>query len=171
MSISRPRPTAERVPPHRPAVDGSLALSAQPAAQPPLGPPAAPGPPTTPELRLVKQPTGPHGDVQVWAARFAQAVIEVLGGDRPLSQLLRWTSQRVYAELEQRLALLARRGPAAASRTRAVRPQVRSVHVYHPTPGSAEISVHVRYGQRSRAIAARLEHDRGRWQCTVLQLG
>jgi rhodanese-related sulfurtransferase len=59
----------------------------------------------------------------------------------------------------------------AGRRRRTVRPQVRSVHVFHPTPDSAEVSVHVRHGQRSRAIAARLELTRGRWQCTVLQLG
>jgi rhodanese-related sulfurtransferase len=43
--------------------------------------------------------------------------------------------------------------------------------VSHPTPEVAEVSVHVRYGQRSRAIAARLELAGGRWQCTALQLG
>jgi hypothetical protein len=147
----------------RPPVDGSLALKA-----PAVGEPGG-GLPQTPELRIVRG-GGPGEDVQVWAARFAQAVVEVLGGDRPLSQLVRWTSHRVYAELERRLAILARTSQAG-SRARTIRPQVRSVHVFHPTPESAEVSVHVRHGQRSRAIAARLELVRGRWQCTVLQLG
>lgn len=145
----------------RPPVDGSLAL------QPPAVRDPSRGLPQTPELRVV---SGGGEDVQVWAARFAQAVVEVLGGDRPLPQLVRWTSQRVYAELDRRLSILAR-APRAGHRPRAARPQVRSVHVFHPTPESAEVSVHVRYGQRSRAIAARLELVRGRWQCTVLQLG
>lgn len=147
----------------RPPVDGSLALKA-PAVGEPVG-----GLPQTPELRIVRG-GGSGEDVQVWAARFAQAVVEVLGGDRPLPQLVRWTSQRVYVELERRLAILARTSQAG-SRARTIRPQVRSVHVFHPTPESAEVSVHVRHGQRSRAIAARLELVRGRWQCTVLQLG
>lgn len=145
-----------------PRADGSLALAA--ATERPSH-----GLPATPELRLV---TGGGGgeDVQVWAARFAQAVVEVLGGDRPLAQLVRWTSQRVYLEIERRLSILARTSDAGR-RLRTIRPQVRSVHVFHPTPVSAEVSVHVRHGQRSRAIAARLELTRGRWQCTALQLG
>jgi hypothetical protein len=144
-------------------VDGSLALSTDTQAR------LVPGPPRTPELRLVEE-EGHSAEVQVWAARFAQAVVEVLGGDRPLSQLVRWTSRRVYLELERRLTVLART-PVDARRRRTVRPQVRSVRVCHPTAEAAEVSVHVRYGRRSRAIAARLELVRGRWQCTVLQLG
>jgi hypothetical protein len=143
-----------------PAVDGSLALQA----------PAAQGLPQTPELRLVSDGNERADEVRLWAARFAQAVVEVLGGDRPLAQLVRWTSHRVYVELERRLSILARTSDAGR-RMRTVRPQVRSVHVFHPTPQSAEVSVHVRHGQRSRAIAARLELIQGRWQCTALQLG
>ena len=146
-----------------PPVDGSLAL------QVPRAEPGTPGLPETPELRLVSG-TRTADEVQVWAARFAQAVVEVLGGDRPLPQLVRWTSQRVYAELDRRLKLLGRNSDSGRRR-RTVRAQVRSVHVFRPTPECAEVSVHVRYGERSRAIAARLELDRGRWQCTVLQLG
>jgi hypothetical protein len=154
---AQPRPEAQ------PPVVGSLALDPGAARRPAAGMPAVP------ELRLV--PAGGDGDdVKAWAARFAQAVVEVLGGDRPLAQLLRWTSQRVYVEIERRLALL-NRTTDAGRRLRTVRPQVRSVHVFHPTPTSAEVSVHVRHGQRSRAIAARLELRSGRWQCTALQLG
>lgn len=149
---------------HRPSVDGSLAL-APGAAQGRAG-----GLPDVPELRLVADGERGRDDVQVWAARFAQAVVEVLGGDRPIAQLLRWTSHRVYLEIERRLSIL-NRTTDAGRRMRTVRPQVRSVHVFHPTPTSAEVSVHVRHGQRSRAIAARLEQRNGRWQCTALQLG
>lgn len=144
-------------------VEGSLALQDPDSSHPP-------GLPQTPELRLVEASTCPTEDVQQWAGRFAQAVVEVLGGDRPLAQLVRWTSQRVYADLDRRLKVLGRSSDVGRRR-RTVRPQVRSVHVFHPTPESAEISVHVRHGQRSRAIAARLELTRGRWQCTVLELG
>jgi rhodanese-related sulfurtransferase len=45
------------------------------------------------------------------------------------------------------------------------------VHVFRPGPASAEVSVHVRHGHRSRAIAARLEQRDGRWRCVALQLG
>ncbi len=144
-------------------VDGSLALQA------PVGHPV-PGRPETPELRLVRPAAPSQEEVQVWAARFSQAVVEVLGGDRPLAQLVRWTTHRVYVDLERRLAMV-NRASAGRPRTRTVRPQVRSVHVCRPTAEAAEVSVHVRHGQRSRAIAARLELVQGRWQCTALQLG
>lgn len=142
-------------------VQGTLALD--------LG--SLPARPTTPELRVVEEGgAADERELQVWAAQFAQATVEVLGGDRPLAQLLRWTSPRVYQDLDRRVRILARSAPAP-QRMRAIRPQVRSVHVCRPGPRSAEVSVHVRYGQRSRAIAARLERRRDRWTCVALQLG
>jgi hypothetical protein len=146
------------------AVQGTLALDLRSC----LAMPATPG------LRVVdpEQAEGsPHdADLSAWAARFAQAVVEVVGGDRPLTQLLRWTNGRVYGELGRRVRVLARTAPAN-KRLHTIRPQVRSVHVCRPTPDCAEVSVHVRHGQRSRAIAARLELEEGRWTCTALQLG
>jgi len=38
-------------------------------------------------------------------------------------------------------------------------------------PDAAELSIHVRHGQRSRAIAARIERIEGRWRCSVLDFG
>lgn len=164
--IGARRPAGHR-PPVAAPVDGSLALDAAALGDVERAMRATR---PAPELRLVSPSERGTDEVRQWAARFAQAVVEVLGGDRPLQQMLRWTSQRVYGELERRLAILSRTQDAGR-RMRTVRPQVRSVHVFHPTPHSAEVSVHVRHGQRSRAIAARLEHCGGRWQCTALQLG
>ena len=112
----------------------------------------------------------PDHEVRAWAARFAQAVVEVAGGDRPLPQLLRWTSPRVYAELGRRVRVMAQSRPVE-QRRRTLRPQVRSVHVCRPVPTVAEVSVHVRHGRRSRAIAARLELRSERWTCTALRIG
>ncbi len=134
-------------------------------------------------LALDLRSTEPHGDPQpeprlagvadadvaAWAARFAQAVVEAAAGHRPLTQLLRWTSPAVYAGLEQRLELLSQ--ATVLHRRRTIRPQVRTVHVCRPSAGSAEVSVHVRYGERSRALAARLDHRGGRWLCTALVIG
>lgn len=132
------------------------------------------GMPATPELRPRLNVVDGDGravdEVQAWAARFAQAVVEVLGGDRPLPQLVRWTSGRVYSDLARRVRILARTAPVE-QRLRTIRPQVRSVHVSLPAEGTAEVSVHVRHGRRSRALAARLELGEGRWQCTALELG
>ena len=94
----------------------------------------------------------------------------VVGGDRGPSQLVRWTSERVYEDLQRRAALLNQTTPSDR-RVRRLRSQVRSVHVFLPSPEIAEISVHVRYGQRSRCLAARLERRTDRWVATALELG
>ena len=99
---------------------------------------------------------GDRAELEAFAHRFASAVVEVIGGDRGPSQLLRWTSEQVYADLQRRAALLARTTPGDR-RVRRLRSQVRSVHLFCPSPEAAEISVHVRHGERSRAIAARIE--------------
>lgn len=121
----------------------------------------------TPDHRILR---GDRAELDVFAHRFANAVVEVIGGDRGPSQLLRWTSEAVYADLQRRCALLARTTPGDR-RLRPLRSQVRSVHVFCPSTEAAEVSVHVRHGERSRAIAARIEHLEGRWCCTALQFG
>lgn len=154
-----PPPTADEVP--LDPVQGTLALD--------LG---GRTPPPAPELRLVEEadPEPCPEQLRGWVASFAQALVEVVSGDRPVSQLLRCTSTRVYQDVARRVTILARTAPAP-QRRRTIRPQVRSVHVCQPTPFCAEVSVHVRHGQRSRAIAARLEHRAGRWTCTALEMG
>ncbi|WP_137294915.1 Rv3235 family protein [Nocardioides dongxiaopingii] len=145
-----------RLPAPLTAVQGTLALDLQPR----LDPPAVAGP----DLRRRR-------DVERWAHRFAQAAVEIVGGDRPASQLLRWTSREVQQDLERRAMLVARAGghTPGVARVQPVRPRVRSVHSCFTAPDVAEVSVHVRYGQRSRAVAARFERRGGRWLCTALE--
>lgn len=159
-----------------PAVQGTLAL----AFVLPTGVPAAPEAP--PELRLVPRPEaeedadavdfGPQPtatadlpEARGWAGRFAQALVEVLAGDRPVGQLVRWTTTAVYEEVAGLIA-----GPGVA-RGDAARGVVRSVHVSQPADGVAEVAALVRRGARSTAVALRLEGLDGRWQCTALDLG
>lgn len=127
----------------------------------------SPGLPPAPRLTLV--PQQPRG-LDAFAARFAQAVVEVVGGDRGSHQLMAWTSPAVYADLCRRQTLLHRTTPPD-QRARQLKPQVRSVRIFCPRSGVAEVSVHVRHGQRSRALAARLEKVHGQWRCTALELG
>ena len=145
------------------SVQGTLALDLDALPPPALEPPAT-------HLALAPTPTDPADDVRRWAGRFAQAVVEVTGGDRPVTQLLRWTTPRVYQDLGRRVQIMAQTR-SAPQRRRTIRPQVISVHVFQPQPSSVELSVHVRYGLRSRALAARMERRRGAWTCTDLQLG
>jgi hypothetical protein len=144
------------VPPPRPgrvplaAVQGTLALQFDAAPQPQS--------PAAPEV------------LERFATRFAHALVEVTSGDRSPQQLLRWTSERVYDDLTRRAQALQRTTPSDR-RLRRIRPQVRSVRVFRPGPASAEVSIHVRHGHRSQAIAARIDHVDGRWCCTDVQYG
>lgn len=154
-------------------VQGTLALDVLPRPEPPaprhLAPVDTAPDQDPPDLSTLADAPHDH-EVRAWAGRFAQAVVEVAGGDRPLPQLLRWTSPRVYAELGRRVRLMAQSRPVE-QRRRTFRPQVRSVHLCRPVPTVAEVSVHVRHGQRSRAVAARLELRSDRWTCTALRIG
>lgn len=160
------------------AVQGTLAL----AFVLPSGLPTAPQAP--PGLHLVPPPRmdawrdlddadfGPQPtcrrllpDPRGWSGRFAQAVVEVLAGDRPVTQLVRWTTAEVYDEIACRVLDAA---PGAARPARAV---VRSVHVGEPADGVAEVAAMVRRGARTTAVAMRLEGLDGRWQCTAVELG
>jgi hypothetical protein len=156
----RPRPrAAEPVP--LASVQGTLALDLD-----------RPSTPATPELRVLdgRGDSSSVEEVRGWAARFAQAVVEVTGGDRPVQQLLRWTTAGVYQDLSRRVQVMGQTRSAHQRRS-TLRPQVRTVHVCRPCDGVAEVSVHIRYGQRSRALAARLERRSQQWTCTALQLG
>lgn len=164
-----PLPSPPPDPSESPPVQGTLALDF------PL-PSGLPAVPRSPALTLVMG-DGEQGQRAAggltprdWAGPFVQAVVEVIAGDRPIQQLARWTSDAVYADLSRRVRILGLT-TSAASRTRTERSLVRSVRVFQPHPDAAEVAAHVRHGARSRAIAARLEADRGRWTCTVLRLG
>ena len=109
--------------------------------------------------------------VEQWAQRYAQAAVEIVGGDRPASQLVRWTSRDVYADLCRRAQLVARAAGRPAGQGRAyaaIRPQVVSVRASFVTREICEVSVRVRHGERFRAVAARFEVLQGRLQCTAL---
>ena len=164
VPLRRPVPVA--------GVQGTLALDLQPRVEPPRpGPGHGSGSGATPvDVRRRRE-------VERWSHRFAQAAVEIVGGDRPASQLLRWTTGSVYADLHRRAMLVARAGghQPAAGRVQPVRPQVLSTHTCFIERGVVEAAVHVRYGERSRALAARFELKRSRheatprWICTVLQ--
>ncbi|MEV6273282.1 Rv3235 family protein [Kribbella sp. NPDC051936] len=109
-------------------------------------------------------------EVRAWSARLAQAISEVLAGDRPISQLVRFADDAVFMELNRRVRLL---GMNSTAGTRGAKEKsvVRSVRVFMPEPFIAEVAAHVRHGSRSRAVAFRLEVRRNRWVCTALELG
>ncbi len=146
-----------RVPVPVAITQGTLALDLQPRLEPP-----------TATLPIGRQR---RHSIEEWVRRFAQAAVEIVGGDRPPSQLLRWTSRAVYADLERRALLVARAGShlPGAARVQPVTPRVRSIHTSFLGPEIVEASVHASYGARSRAVAARFELRTNRWVCTALE--
>lgn len=110
-----------------------------------------------------------RGEAERWARHIVQAALEVVGGVRPSSQLVRWLSPQVYADLRRRTHLLALATSRDPEQPHPVRARVQTLHAGYPVPGVLEAAVHVRHGNRSRAVAARFEQraDRG-WVCTAL---
>lgn len=146
-------------------VQGTLALDlgvADPPGPPALAPVPEAAPPATPARA---------SGLEAWAYRFTQAAVEIAGGDRPVTQLLRWVSPTVYDNLARRAQLVrtaAVREPHAR-RIQQVRPQVASVHTWWLGPETVEVSARVRYGARSRAVAVRFERQAERWQAVALE--
>jgi Family of unknown function (DUF6459) len=112
-------------------------------------------------------------DAQRWALSFGQASVEAVLGDRPVSQLLRWTTPAVYRELAHRARVISnatlRQASGHGQRRPAVRPHVRQARLCFVNAGVAEVALTVQYGPRVRALAARIELQDGRWICTVLE--
>ena len=156
------------VPLRRPAplatVQGTLALDLGDGPDGPPGPPAlaaVPGAAPRERERL-----------EAWAQRFTQAAVEIAGGDRPVAQLLRWTTPAVYEDLARRAQLVRAaviREAHSTRRVQHVRPQVASLHTCWVEAGAAEVSARVRYGCRSRAVAVRFERRAERWQAVALE--
>ncbi|MFE1753485.1 Rv3235 family protein [Streptomyces anandii] len=96
---------------------------------------------------------------------FADRLLAVLSGQKPVHWMLRHTVGRAYDEL----AWLAERGPL---RTRGTRPVVRDIGYYEPRPGAVEAFARIGAGDQLRAMAFRLELGRDlRWRCTAVELG
>lgn len=156
------------------SVQGSLALDLTPRLDPPeTEVPAVRS--TTPPVRpgdVIAIAPDQRAGLDHFVRRLLACAVEIAGGDRPASQLLRHCSPDVYAELGRRAQLViqaAGTSPAAGRGRGAVRPVLRSAHTRLVRADALEVAAHVRYGARSRAIAARFELVAGRWQCVVLE--
>ncbi|MFI9613787.1 Rv3235 family protein [Streptomyces sp. NPDC052023] len=96
---------------------------------------------------------------------FADRLLLVLSGRRPVHAMLRHTAGPAYDEL----AHLAEHGPL---RARGLRPVIRDIGYCEPRPGAIEAFVRIATGDRLRAMAFRLELGRDhRWRCTAVELG
>ncbi len=152
------------------SVQGSLALDLTPRLDPPETSPAS----RISQRRrdLVAAEPFERTALDRFAHGFLVRACEIASGDRPVTQLLRQSSPRVYDDLARRARLVtatAGTHPARGRGRGAVRPVLKTMHTSLVGSGALEAAAHVRYGARSRAVAARFETVGGRWQCVALE--
>jgi Family of unknown function (DUF6459) len=131
---------------------------------------------SAPDALFDRQPTPTHclPDPRVWAARLSRAAVEVQVGVRPVTQLRRWLSDDVYADLLRASRRRADRSARVAEpgRRQTARPPrvvLRTVRACEVTDGVVEACAVVDDGRRAWALVLRLEGADGRWRCTELQ--
>ena len=102
-----------------------------------------------------------------FVAKIAQAVVEVISGQRPATQLIRHTSPTVYSLLARRALVSSRRLRGEARRPAVVR----RIRMCEPADGVIEACAVVVSHGRVRALAFRLEGLDGRWLMTQVAVG
>ncbi|TDC72902.1 hypothetical protein E1193_26720 [Micromonospora sp. KC606] len=172
-------PYADEAPDLWPRPVGQLALDLFGAAHQPAGRPTGrrhdPRPlPTRPGRLPGGPPPGALATATPEATRAAQRFVgtclEILNGYRPPGQLRALVAPgRVIEVTEQLARATSRTGPV---RRRATRPtlHLRRLRVCEPRPAAVEVAAVLAGAGRSWAMAVRLEHRRGSWLCTVLQV-
>ncbi len=164
-----------RLPPHEPFGEPDRSVASLPSARH-LERPGLPVTTACPgqlELDLPAQGTprggaNDLGDAHRWVTQFVHAVLEVSVGRRPPGQLTRWTSREVHRLLERRhhLAIRSPSRPEPGGRL-----GVKTVRLTQPGPGVVEAAAVVADGHRVRALALRMQQDRGRWRVSALEIG
>lgn len=165
----RPEPPGDAAPVRPP--ESALEFATWPENRPPAqarrrlpdGPPTSPDQPVLIPLRSDPPPADEGVDEAVsrFAGGLMRAILEVLQGRRPASQLTRWLSDAALAELLHRVRQR-RHGHVWT---------MRSVRVQQPGPNGAEVTFRIGHGRRDAALAMRLDQRGGRWMCSVLDFG
>ena len=152
----------------------------------PAGPPRPTAPPLAPDQNTAGQSTAGQntagqstagqssaGQATALPRKFAQVIVEILAGSRPLRQTVGWTTDRVRVQIGDLTQVLASDQ----------RPRIRRVVTSQPAASVVEMTVIVTFGARSRALAMRFEHlparqprpglpaRPARWLCTELETG
>jgi hypothetical protein len=135
------------------------------------GPPRPTAPSLAPGQGTAGQ--GTAGQATALPRKFAQVIVEILAGSRPLRQTVGWTTDRVRVQIGDLTQVLASDQ----------RPRIRRVVTSQPAASVVEMTVVVTFGARSRALAMRFEHlparqprpglpaRPARWLCTELETG
>jgi hypothetical protein len=154
---------AAPTPRHAPA-QGTLALELVPSR---VEPALVPLPVERDDDLVLPHADAPLPDPERWAAMIGQAVVEILAGRRPPTQVVRWLDSQVYERVRRSAdALKAKEGVRRAGAP----VRVRRVRLGPPAEGRVEAVVVVDDAVRCRALALRLEALDGRWLCTALDV-
>ncbi|MFC9425258.1 Rv3235 family protein [Streptomyces sp. NPDC056987] len=96
---------------------------------------------------------------------FAERLLAVLSGHRPVHWMLGQTVGEAYEQL-------VRLAPGTPLRARGVRPVIRTCRYSQPRPGVLEASASIAAGEQVRALAFRLERSTDlRWRCAAVEVG
>ena len=97
-------------------------------------------------------------DGGVWAERFIILALEVMAGARPIAQLSRWCSRKVFTYLIENI------------HPKKTIPKIGKLHIGKPSEECMEVVLLLHSPARKRALMARFEALDGRWLCTCLQI-
>lgn len=97
-------------------------------------------------------------DGGVWAERFIILALEVMAGARPIAQLSRWCSRKVFTYLIENI------------HPKRTIPKIGKLHIGKPSEECMEVVLLLHSPARKRALMARFEALEGRWLCTCLQI-
>lgn len=100
----------------------------------------------------------------------AVSVIEVVSGLRPVEQLARYLSDEVYVRLRDRAIRAAARRAENGQKVLIPSLSVGKMTIVTPAPGVVESVVLVRFPDRTRAIAIRLEGINRSWRATAISV-
>ena len=112
------------------------------------------------DRKLNKKPTliSDLPDGGVWAERFIILALEVMAGARPIAQLSRWCSRKVFTYLIENI------------HPKKTIPKIGKLHIGKPTEECMEVVLLLHSPARKRALMARFEALEGHWLCTCLQI-
>jgi hypothetical protein len=95
-----------------------------------------------------------------WAVRLAEALLEVLAGLRPLTQLERWLSPTAMSQVAQSVRKRAARD----------RPTLFALHLHQDTAHAVEVAAVYGWPDERCAMAFRISAGGQGWVCTALTL-
>jgi len=104
---------------------------------------------------------GLHSRQRYFLTTFT-GIAEVLIGERPVFQLMRWVSFDVYREIDRQIQ------PKTQLHATRARPFVRSLRIDTTSEKIVEATAVIQKGKRGRGMGLRLEAEKDRWRCTQL---